>query len=273
MSQGKISKNLFLNLDQNRTSSDGIYVYVYGVPLEREVSLSEKVYLGTISNTQKFYFITLNIIKILWKLKISFPLVILLLILTYVLAGIHYRNIYLATKEESTIETETFTKKESIIKKEIPTEKNISDAVLSEAFDRFGSTKKVIKEEIYQSLFNEFNNGSNDPTQLRIEIIKAIRKTLDPDSKLSLQYGKVLEKESQKEEWVTNWIQAIYSYQQKKQKEITSINAAGYLLPGGLTNEPLRNDIRDSIDPKFKTAPPKDSTPPEEPDEAPVDGQ
>ena len=47
ISQGKIYKKLFLNLDQNRKSSDGISVYVYDVPLEREIPLSETLYLGT----------------------------------------------------------------------------------------------------------------------------------------------------------------------------------------------------------------------------------
>ena len=93
ISQRKIPKKLFLNLDKNRKSSDEIYVYVYDIPLEREVPWSETLYLGAKSNTQKLYVVTLNIIKILWKFKIPSPLVILLLMLTDFGAGIYYKNL------------------------------------------------------------------------------------------------------------------------------------------------------------------------------------
>ncbi len=132
ISQGKIPNKLFSNLKRNRKSSDGLYVYVYDVPLEREVSWDERLYLGTKSNTQKIYFVTLNIIKTLWRLKVTFPFPLLVVfILISFLPGIHYRNLYLAIKQETPRE------------REAPTE--ISDALLSEAFKNFISTKQVIK--------------------------------------------------------------------------------------------------------------------------------
>ncbi len=139
---------------------------------------------------------------------------------------------------------------------------NIPQDKLNDALARFETTKQVIKGEIYQPLFNEFNNGSHAPDELRMGIIKAIKKTLDPDNKLSLQYGYLIEKEdldienNPQKERVTNWIQAIYAYQENKQKEIPRINVIGYLIPSGLTNKPLKNDIRDKIDSKFKNTTP-----------------
>ena len=51
---------------------------------------------------------------------------------------------------------------------------------------------------------------------------------------------------------VENWIKAIRDYQKRKKREVTNISAVGYLTPNGRTNQPLRNEIRDNINPKFK---------------------
>ena len=251
ISQGKIPKELFLNLKQNRKSSDGIYVYVYDVPLEREFPWDERLYLGTKSNVQKLYFGILNIIKTLWRLKVTFPFPLLVVfILISFLPGIYYRNLYLAIKQETSIDQEP--------------SPGISDAVYNTGFDKFEITKQVIKEEIYQPLFEEFNNASNNHQELRREIIKAISKTLAPENKFILNYSVIenenldLENNPEEKEWVTKWIESIRFYQQKKKQENSAINVVGYLLPNGLTNEPLRNDIKNNIDPKFTAKVPDD---------------
>ena len=157
----------------------------------------------------------------------------------------------------------------------------ISKAELSIAFNQFGTTQKVIKKEIYQPVFAVFKDAINDPEKLKTAIKNAIKKTLDPENKLDLQYD-AIEKEDldidnnpNQKYWVENWIKAIYSYQQKKQQEELTINVVGYLLPDDLTNEPLGNDTRNNIDSKFKS---EDSSPPggeehDKPDDPPVDGQ
>ena len=86
-----------------------------------------------------------------------------------------------------------------------------------------------------------------------------IKETINPpekELKLSLDYARVIKEkpnmnDPKVREYVINWIQAIYSYQQKKKLP----NVVGYLISGGETNKPLIKDIRDNIDPKFKPTP------------------
>ena len=230
ISQGKISKKLYISLnqeDKNPKTQNGIYVDVYNVSLEREVPRSEKLYLGAKSNTKKLYSSILNFILILWTKRIRLLWFIVIIPISFS-GGIYYY-------------------------KNFQTEEPGPGPILATAFDKFGTTKKVIKEEIYQPLFDEFNNGINDLKKLRIEIIKAIRKTLDPENKLNLNYPVIEKKDLDIEnnptdkKLVENWIEAILAYQKNKQQEIPSIEIVGYLVSKGETNEPLRKDIRKNI--------------------------
>ena len=290
ISQKIIPKKLFKKLEKelsNPQVKQGIYINVYGIYLEREVPWFEKSILA-IFNIIEYIF---NLIANLWKSKVPFPLMMLLAgVYTLILLGIFSilgqnpissvpeSNSNNFSEDSNSTESSKNNNNQAINKPETPEKKpnkgasenstktadNLKNITIPidlepEAFYKFKETKQVIKNEIYQPLYNNFfhsfvdtHNESgqiNKPQDLELKIKLAIRETLDPNDELNLQYGLVMDDNSEDRTEIEKWVKAIYAYQQRKKNK----NVVGYLTPDGLTNNYLRTDVEQKISTEFKS--------------------
>ena len=279
ISQGEIPKKLYLILKENgsKITRDGLKVKVYGFPLKREITLSEK-----------FWQDTKDFMLFLWrrKIKIEIPLlipfiasIILVLILGANFSSKILSNIFSGSTEEiiqqnddssdeqeqdlNTPQTSAVVTSNSTQDPNAP----INPEQLELAITQFETTRKVIKTEVYQSLYQEFIAINNQNSKaVEAKIISSIKNVLDPEKKFNLQYGSIINQEKlvidnnpQIEQWIKNWIETIYFYQQKNQQQKPSINVVGYLVPKGETNNLLIEDIRKNINFQIN---PAQNTPP-----------
>jgi hypothetical protein len=114
-----------------------------------------------------------------------------------------------------------------------------------EALKNFGETSRVMKEEVVNALVEE----GLDKQQIILEL-----KLLFQDS--SLDYTDAMKGEKAKETTKTEWINAIYQYQNNSKNPL---KAAGYIVSKKPTVTELKTDIRK----KLSNPPPQNfNTPP-----------
>ncbi len=287
VSQGIIPNSLFNKLKKNLTNPQikrGLDINVYELWVKRRVPWYEKLYVAALQIAGWIF----DRIRELWKLEVKFPFPMMMLFLgiyTAILLGLlsilNKNPISLVPEFNNNKNPEpkearkNDTPKPALETPVSPRERqpdprptknnvhnteniNIPNDKLQAAFDQFPKTKQVIKEEIYQPLVDEFKSTldksgqPNNTEAVEQEIKLAIRKTLDPDNKLDLQYGLAIDEQDRKKngeekykQEAEKWIKAIYSYQDQKNNEHQNINVVGFLVPEtGQTNKYLLEDVR-----------------------------
>ena len=290
----KLKKNLI-----NPQIKRGLYIDVYGLWVKRRVPWYEQLYVAALQIAGWIFDRITELWKL--EVKFPFPLMMLLLgIYTAILLGLlsilNKNSISLVPKisipffnndsaqsnneqPDSQLNGNLQPKDEAIELDEPnevsqPRNFDIPENKLIEAHNKFSDTKNVIQSEIYKPLYDKLNNtdnlsakvnDTNNTQELNKELDKeikiAIKKTLDPENKLNLQYATAIEEKDRKKngeekykEEAEKWIKAIYAYQLRKKRINSDINAVGFLVPEiGQTNKYLRKDVRKNISPEFKS--------------------
>ncbi|MDY7007346.1 MAG: hypothetical protein SWX82_26310 [Cyanobacteriota bacterium] len=237
LSYGKVPKSIFTSAFPK---SKSIYETItFGLNVQQELTVSDRIIISV-----KKYGVPVSVtFLLLLSHSLSF-------VLGYQVSKFNTDSISEVKKNETSLSSE-----DRLTDEKTNTVSLISAVKMEKALDNFPTTSSVIREIVRELETEILSQNSTVVTaeDARLKIIQAIKQILENDIKL--QYAGAIEDEllGEPEKYLEaqkQWIEAIYSYQQK-----FFSSGFGYIEPDKQTAGRLKCDIADLLDIQLQQRP------------------